>query len=718
MIAPNPQSFMDVTMTSLAHALELFVRHYELGGDVIKVRRSLEDARKAHPGDASDSWTHWLTNSCEQLGLSARSIQCAPSDLSRLSAGQMSFVARMPTGVWVVCVNGKVERLNNPANVAHARGTQLEDEIPQETSTSDPEQIPCVLVEARYIPNHDHGHHPAPLVRLWSWLKSDRTDLWIILVYSLASGLLSLATPLAVEALVNTVAFGRLLTPVIVLAGILFGFLAFSAVMKIMQTYVVEVLQQRLFVRIAADLSLRLSRVRHQELNAAEGRELVNRFLDVAIAQKTLATLLSDGVSLLISVLVGMTVLAFYHPWLLSFDIVLVATLVVVTFVLGRGAIGTALIESRAKYKVTAWLEDVASCRTTWRTSGATQFALARTDDLVHEYLTARGNHFSILMRQIIFALTAYALASTALLGLGGWLVISGQLSLGQLVAAELIIAVIVGAFTKLGKHLESFYDLMGAVDKLGHLLDLPLENQGGSLGLPADAEMTLSLHGVACTPGTGHHDASTLSHLFPPGTHWSVLDRASAGQSSLGDLIYGLKAPAKGFVSINRISLRDLSTEDLRRCVTLARDGEIFSGSIIENVHLGRPHVSSAAVHDALETVGLSEDFLSLPTGLATPLTSGGGTLAASQRSLLMIARAIAGSPRILVIDGLLDVLPEEVAEGLVERLRSPDPSRTLIVITARDSVMNMFSNRLRIDHTAVQTDLLRSSISESSHD
>jgi ABC-type bacteriocin/lantibiotic exporter with double-glycine peptidase domain len=94
------------------------------------------------------------------------------------------------------------------------------------------------------------------------------------------------------------------------------------------------------------------------------------------------------------------------------------------------------------------------------RYEGSAQFALERADHLIFDYLTARASHFRILMRQIVFALGMQAVASTVLLGLGGWLVISAQLTLGQLVAAELIVAVIVGSFAKLGKHMESFYDV------------------------------------------------------------------------------------------------------------------------------------------------------------------------------------------------------------------------------------------------------------------
>ena len=164
---------------------------------------------------------------------------------------------------------------------------------------------------------------------------------------------------------------------------------------------------------------------------------------------------LLDGIGLILSAVIGMAVLAFYHPWLLGFDLVMMASIAFIILVLGRGAVDSAIKESKNKYYMAAWLEDIARCPTTFRTAGGTDLALERTDRLVHEYLEARQKHFRILMRQILFALGLQAVASTALLGIGGWLVVDGQLTLGQLVAAELIVTVIVRAFAKLGKHME-----------------------------------------------------------------------------------------------------------------------------------------------------------------------------------------------------------------------------------------------------------------------
>ena len=268
-----------------------------------------------------------------------------------------------------------------------------------------------------------------PLQRLLSLLRAESSDVWVIVIFALVSGLLTMTTPLAVEALVNTVAFGRFLQPVIVLSLMLLTFLIFQAALKAIQTVVVEIIQRRLFARVAAELSFRLPRTRVEALDGKYAPELVNRFFDIVIVQKISAQLLLDGITLVLTVAVGMTVLAFYHPYLLAFDIVLILAILLTMFVLGHGAVKTSIKESKTKYAMAAWLEDLARCRTTFRYDGAAEFAMERSDQLIYNYLMARKKHFKVLIRQIIFMLLLQALASTALLAIGGWLVISGQLS-------------------------------------------------------------------------------------------------------------------------------------------------------------------------------------------------------------------------------------------------------------------------------------------------
>jgi ABC-type bacteriocin/lantibiotic exporter with double-glycine peptidase domain len=428
--------------------------------------------------------------------------------------------------------------------------------------------------------------------------------------------------------------------------------------------------------------------VRQQQWDRAYGPELTNRFFDVVTLQKSASALLLDGISIVLQTVIGMAVLAFYHPFLLGFDVVLLALIGFTVFGLGRGAVTTAVKESRAKYAVAAWLEELTRHPSAFTMHTGNQFALERADQLAVQWLDARRDHFRILLRQILFALGFQALAATALLGLGGWLVILGELNLGQLVAAELIVMMIVGSFAKLGKHLESFYDLLASVDKLGHLFDLSTEDYDKLFHLRVLEPAALRVRGLSYQYGE-NAALRNVSFELSPGEVVALVGRAGSGKSTLIDLICGLRSPGSGHIELDGIDLRELRPDSLREHLALARSVEIFAGTIDENVHLHRPHISALNVRDALETVGLLDELLKFPEGLNTPLRTDGLPLSSSQASRLMLARAMVGRPRLLLIDGTLDGLPDEVAADVLAKLTRDGGAWTLLIVTGRQAIV-----------------------------
>ncbi|NBX29467.1 ABC transporter ATP-binding protein, partial [bacterium] len=327
-----------------------------------------------------------------------------------------------------------------------------------------------------------HSGHPSkrPWQRLSEALRLERADVLTITAFAVATGVLSIVTPAAIEALVNTVAFGIQLWPVIVLSLVMFAFLALQNALKALQLYVAELLQRRIFVRTADAFAEHFARA---EIEAFDGRnptDVVNRFFEVASVQKAIATLLVDGVGVAMITIVGLAVLAFYHPYLLTFAAVMVGLVLFLLFALGIGGVRTSIAESYAKFDVAAWLEELAKCPHTFRFGRGGGLAFERADALADAYVTARRRHYSVVWRQTVFALLLEAVASTVLLGLGGWLVIHRQLTLGQLVASELIVTLVLVALSKIGKYVEIFYDLQATLDKLGVLDRLPPEPVGG----------------------------------------------------------------------------------------------------------------------------------------------------------------------------------------------------------------------------------------------
>lgn len=532
-------------------------------------------------------------------------------------------------------------------------------------------------------------HGPSPVQRLLALVHAEGGDLWVVLVYAVGVGLLSLAVPIAVASLVNTVSFGTVLQPVAVLTLLVFLGLAFEGLMRAMQFWVVELLQRRVFVHVAVDLAHRLPRVRADAFDRASGPELVNRFFDVLTVQKSAASLLLDGLSIALQTLIGTLLLAFYHPLLLGFALVLVLGILFILFPLGRNAVATSVQESKAKYAVAAWLEELARNTRTFRAADAARFAARRADGLVRSYLAARDGHFRILLRQHVGSLAFKALLSASLLGVGGWLVIQRGLSIGQLAAAELIVTAVVTGMTKLAKQLDAYYDLVTAIDKVGHLTDLPLERvDGGVAPAPGPRGAALSVHGV-CFSHDGRRDALRDVNLaVASGARVAVLGRSGSGKSALADVIQGLRAPAQGHVLLDGADLRELSLPAVRASVSVVRDVELFEGTLTDNLSLGRAEATPARVRAALAALHLDREVSALPQAAGTCLSPTGAPLSSGAARRLMFARAIAGRPSLLVVDGALDAFDQDAAREILRVLADRDAPWTLLVLTQRAEI------------------------------
>jgi ABC-type multidrug transport system fused ATPase/permease subunit len=265
-----------------------------------------------------------------------------------------------------------------------------------------------------------------------------------------------------------------------------------------------------------------------------------------------------------------------------------------------------------------------------------------------------------------------------------------------------MIVAVIVGSVAKMGKHLEGYYDLLAAVDKLGVLFDLPIERQLGNSVLPDQGPATVVVKDLDLE-SPGRPAADSIHLLIPAQARLCLPDEGSGVNSALLDHLFGLRQPVQGHILINGIDLRDLQPDALRTQVALVRDIEMFSGTIAENVHLQDPRISTGDIHASIEAVGLLDDLLQLPDGLETRVTERGEPLSANQAIRLMFARAIARQPKLLLIDKALDSLPDGQCAALSSWLASEERPWTLVVATGRQAVVDAIQNPgLAVSETA----------------
>ena len=544
--------------------------------------------------------------------------------------------------------------------------------------------------------NQTTSARPSPLRRARQLLALDGQDIAVIVIYGVALGLLSLAVPVAVQSLVNTVAFGSLIQPLVVLTVLLALALTGAGILRALQIRIAEMLQRRLFVRLVTEIGARLPRVSGTALRDANGPELLNRFFDVFTTQKSVASLLLGGIDAVLIALVGLIVLAFYHPALLAFDIVLILGAVFVLIPLGRGGTATSIAESKAKYAVVGWLEEMARHPLSFKLAGGDDLARFQVETLARSYLDKRDRHFRIVYRQVVGALGIEVVASVALLAVGGLLVIERQLSIGQLVAAELIVTAVVASLAKLGGKVETFYDLVAAVDKLGEILDLPLERSDGEI-LPPDgsAASGLLLDDVEIDSDFAV-GPNRVSLRIDPGKRLSIAG-TERETTALVDSIFGLRAPRAGVIELGGHDVRDLSLGALRDRIALVRDAEVFPGCILDNLRAARSGLSAEDAWEALARVGIAETVKSLPEGLQTPLSRDGAPLSRTEVVALTIARALAGQPSLLILDRTLDRIDPRAGARITESL-SEDPESALLIVSEDSTIQAQMDEHIEI--------------------
>ncbi|MBU3736214.1 MAG: ATP-binding cassette domain-containing protein [Methylobacterium sp.] len=512
-------------------------------------------------------------------------------------------------------------------------------------------------------------------------------------------GLLNLAVPVSVQALINTVTMGGLIKPLLVISIMLFTFMFLSGVFYVLEMYVVELIQRRIFLKTALDASRKaqsVDRIAHDQLNMSE---LMNRFFEITAVQKATAMLLTTGMASVLQGVIGCLILLTYSIY---FGVVIVLVLLfisVIIFVIGRKAEATAIDESNAKYQVAAWLETIAHNLNTFKFSAGLDLVMKRADDLSANYLSKRKKHFRILATQYIGGALLYSLAGTLMLALGGALVIRGQINLGQFVAAELIIFAVLASFLRLIGQLEYFYDLLAAVDKLGYLENLAIEKQGVHL-LKGQDPLALSVSNVSYEYLPRAPVLQGVSFTLAAGESLAIVGPSGSGKSTLAEILTGLRTPTTGHLEYNSIELCLLNLHQVRKHIGFVSKVEIIEDSILENVRIGRSDISVENVTALLEDLGLMQTVNNLEKGLETRLTPSGAPFSTTEARLLMLARAIAAFPALLVIDSLFDALGEDDLD-LAYRAITHRSACTCIVLTRFDHIAARFGRSIRLEDT-----------------
>ena len=552
----------------------------------------------------------------------------------------------------------------------------------------------------------------SPVRRFFKLMQLDKREIGYIYLYSIFAGVITLSLPLGIQAIIGLISGGAISSSLFILVGVVSIGIALTGSLTVLQLSVMETIQRRIFIRSSFDFAWRIPRFDMNEMLKSYPPELVNRFFDTLTIQKGVPKLLIDFSTALLQVIFGLLLLSFYHPIFVFFGLALLLLLFLIFRFTGPQGLQTSLVESKYKYAVAHWLEEIARTVTTFKLEVYSDLPMERTDELASKYLDARKQHFRILLFQYRIIVIFKTVITGGLLVLGSWLVVNNQISIGQFVAAEIVVILIMNSVEKLILSMDTIYDVLTALEKIGHVTDIPLERRGGlnfsevdsGKGLQVDIRNLHFRFGDSETPAINN-----LSLQVNPGEHVCIAGFNDAGKSTLLQLLAGLFENYSGSIAYNGFSMKSIDPATLRKAIgKYSVQEDIFQGTIYENIGLGMAEVNLKEVVQVAQTIGLDPYVKKLPMGYKTELLSGGRNLPESIRTKIILARSFVLRPKLLLLEDFLNDFQIDEKKNIAWCLTDKANNWTLMAVSndplfaaSCDRVIIMQDGTIRMDGT-----------------
>jgi ABC-type bacteriocin/lantibiotic exporter with double-glycine peptidase domain len=537
----------------------------------------------------------------------------------------------------------------------------------------------------------------AMLGHLGLLFRLERRILALIFSYSLAIGLFALIVPLTVQELVNTFAFAIQPITIVTLAGVMVAALAFVGAFRTLQYYAVEVLERRLFARIAVAMA---QQIPHMQFQGFKPR-FANFFIETVFMQRALSVLLVDLINVVVGGAVGMTILVFYHPYFLLYDALLLAGFNVIFFLLSHGGLRTTIAMSHAKYDALHWIQEISYNLLHFKATDSQPLLMRKTDELVGRYVETRQARFRVLVRQYLGSVGWQAIAHSGVLATAGWLLSIGQLTLGQLVAAEVVVSGLLINFEGVVKRMGHVYYFMTALAELDGFFSLSKDQNSATLSVPLPDP---TIHGirVTCKDLAVVHNGVPVFEGFnlevTPGEKLGIYASTAVSKTVLARVLAGLQAPTGGVIRYNGVDLRHLDLDAINRCRGFMLDSQLslFEGTIEDNIVLGRSYVPYSDVRWALRFTELEEEIDALPQGIKSHVRAPGKVLAPTHILRILLARAILARPQILIFDGIMHNMQPTMRETILRRLCSKDEPWSVIFVSNDPNLTTHIDRRI----------------------
>ncbi len=541
-----------------------------------------------------------------------------------------------------------------------------------------------------------------PIQRFFRMLQPNGQAIRNLYIFAIINGLIALSLPLGIQAIINLIQGGEVSASWILLVSIVILGYLFSGGLQLVQLRITEDLQKDIFVRSAFDFAYRIPRIKMEILENHYAPELMNRFFDTITIQKGVAKLLMDFTAAALSIIFGLILLSFYHPFFIIFSIlVFLIVFILGNYVFQRG-LKSSITESKYKYKVAFWLEEVARTNTTFRLSCDASLPVKKTDYLVSSYLDAREKHFKVLLRQYYIFLVFKVMIAAGFLVLGGILVFNQQMNIGQFVAAEIIVLLLISSVEKLLLYMETIYDLLTSIEKIGEVTDMDLENATPNAYLSVKKNEGLSVNIKQLFfkyPDDQDYNIKGLDLVINSNEKVCITGSNGSGKATLLKLMTAFFEPQKGTILYDDIPLKNFNIDELRGIIAeCISEDRIFNGSLLENLTVGR-NCSLDNISEILDHVGLTSFVQQLPEGYSTHIGPQGRRLPGSVSQKIILARNLLKNPRLLIVEDIFKNLEKYEKLDLFKKILDRSLPRTVVIVSKDPEIMKLTDKIITLD-------------------
>ena len=539
--------------------------------------------------------------------------------------------------------------------------------------------------------------------RFFSVIRIEKREVSAIYFYAILSGLIQLSLPLGIQAIINfsQVAAGRTKLPVSMwlLIFLVVGGVLIVGVVQVNQMKVVERIQQRIFTRYAFEFTYKIPRFDIKKVDKYHLPELVNRFFDTVSLQKGLSNLLLDIPLAVIQIIFGLILLSLYSPLFVLLGILLIIILYLVLHLTAKKGLDASIRESDFKYSAAAWIEELARTFKTFKVSGKQNLHLQKTDKLVVGYLESRTDHFDVLKFQYWSLILFKLLVTATMLIVGAILLIEQQLNVGQFIAAEIVILTVLSAVEKMIISLDKAYDVLTSLEKLSKVTDQELEERTETLYAKNKQGAHLTLNQLSF----GYDNNTILSNLnidIRSGQKICIQGEAASGKSVLLELLSGGFPDAKGTLLVDQIPIGNYNIDSYRNQIgVFYHEQDIFKGTLYENITMGDSSITPTTLLELSKVVGLENYIASLPKGFDTELKPTGKGMSSIIAKKILLVRAFASSPSLLLLDEPFEIAGGENCEKIAEYLLNLK-NVTVVVVTGDKNYASKCDQVITLSH------------------